>query len=298
MLWSPWIVTVKGVWTHRYKSFTPSLWSTAWTKALRADRHADSSSSTQLALQSQIEIHPQVTGKSLKILRGMSTIRTGWKQTSSWNVPNDMRATSRRGGVPRSRCLVLISGRSAGVWTTELNFMDHYILISTHPHQSQGWNHWLAWKTIILMDVRMMSLCVNSCGMILNAYIHLPKCLQLAWMFKGRRVFLIFDFYVLIMPVSFYKLCEIAHHVGVLFVFRYFFYPWGHFFFLFSPKLWIALLKRHVVHQDCTTCRLWWDVLYLTDNGTWKWHAIMNFRFPSHPLSIWSYFTLFSLFKF
>lgn len=27
------------------------------------------------------------------------------------------------------------------------------------------------------------------------------------------------------------------------------------------------------------------DVLYLTDNGTWKLHPLMNFGFPSCPLS-------------
>lgn len=65
------------------------------------------------------------------------------------------------------------------------------------------------------MDVRMMSLYVNLCGMILNAYIHLPTCLQLAWMLR-ERVFLRFDFYVLIVPINFCKLCELASHVGVL----------------------------------------------------------------------------------
>lgn len=39
------------------------------------------------------------------------------------------------------------------------------------------------------MDVRMMSLYVNLCGMILNAYIHLPYVFAVGLNVKGKSIF-------------------------------------------------------------------------------------------------------------
>lgn len=81
-------------------------------------------------------------GSTFKLLSGMAHVKMDSKQISSWNVPKGLTAVESP-----VRRLVSIPRRLAGLWTSESNFMDHYILISAHPHQSQGWNHWSAWKS-------------------------------------------------------------------------------------------------------------------------------------------------------
>lgn len=67
------------------------------------------------------------------------------------------------------------------------------------------------------MDVKVTSLLVNSCGMILNAYIHSPACLRLARLFKGKSIFKLWFFILIVLINS--TPCELADLIGVLICF-------------------------------------------------------------------------------
>ena len=53
------------------------------------------------------------------------------------------------------------------------------------------------------MDVGLMSLYVNLCGMIFECIHPFTYAFAVGLNVKGKRVFLRFDFYVLIVPINF-----------------------------------------------------------------------------------------------